>query len=160
MKLPGELSITLSQGGQNPLIKSVIEDFCSIFAPGGSVVYIGDSGAKWAHFDEPLAERLGIPLNKHGKMPDVLVHLPEKNWLIVVEAVTSHGPVSPKRHLELKELLSTASAGLVFVSAFPDRKTLLKHLSSIAWETEVWCAEAPTHLIHFNGERFLGPYGT
>jgi hypothetical protein len=33
-----------------------------------------------------------------------------------------------------------------------------RYLGEIAWETEVWVADAPSHLIHFNGERFLGPY--
>lgn len=44
------------------------------------------------------------------------------------------------------------------MSCFPSRSEMRKYLNVIAWETEVWCAEDPTHLIHFNGERFLGPY--
>jgi len=46
----------------------------------------------------------------------------------------------------------------VFVTAFLDRKAMVKHLNQISWETEVWIADAPDHLIHFNGERFLGPH--
>jgi hypothetical protein len=91
-------------------------------------------------------------------MPDVVVHLPERNWLVLIEAVTSHGPVNPKRHNELKELFGGSTAGLVFVTAFLTRHEMARHLPEIAWETEVWVAEAPDHLVHFNGERFLGPY--
>ena len=91
-------------------------------------------------------------------MPDVVVHHGEKNWLVLIEAVTSHGPVNPKRRQELKALFSGSTDGLVFVTAFLDRKAMLKYLNDISWETEVWIAESPTHLIHFNGERFLGPY--
>jgi len=91
-------------------------------------------------------------------MPDVVVHHVEKDWLVLIEAVTSHGPVNPKRRKELKELFSGSTAGLVFVTAFIDRRAMLKYLNDISWETEVWIAESPTHLIHFNGERFLGPY--
>jgi len=76
----------------------------------------------------------------------------------LVEAVTSHGPVDGKRHAELAELFAGATAGLVYVTAFPNRTILRRYLSEIAWETEVWVADAPSHLIHFNGERFLGPY--
>lgn len=94
----------------------------------------------------------------HGKMPDVVVHYPQKDWLVLIEAVTSHGPVSPKRHNELKELFRNSKAGLVFVTTFLTRKEMVKYLGEIAWETEVWVAEAPTHMIHFNGERFLGPH--
>jgi BsuBI/PstI restriction endonuclease domain len=86
------------------------------------------------------------------------VYHKDAGWLVLIEAVTSHGPVSPKRHHELKELFRSATVGLVFVTAFLDRKTLTRYLADIAWETEVWVAEAPTHLIHFNGVRFLGPY--
>ena len=91
-------------------------------------------------------------------MPDVIVYTEEKNWLILIEAVTSHGPVNPKRRGELKTLFESSKAGLVFVTAFLDRRAMVKYLSEISWETEVWVADAPTHLIHFNGERFLGPY--
>ena len=91
-------------------------------------------------------------------MPDVVVHFTKKNWLVLVEAVISHGPVNPKRLIELKALFSGSKAGLVFVTAFLNRRGLLKYLGEIAWETEVWSADAPDHMIHFNGERFLGPY--
>jgi hypothetical protein len=97
-------------------------------------------------------------VDAHGKIPDVLVHYLEKNWLILIEAVTSHGPVNPKRHNELKTLFKDSKAGLVFVTAFLTRKEMVKYLNEIAWETEVWVAESPNHLIHFNGQRFLGPY--
>jgi hypothetical protein len=91
-------------------------------------------------------------------MPDIVVHYTDKNWLVLIEAVTSHGPVNPKRRRELKALFSGSAAGLVFVTSFLGRRDMLKYLNDISWETEVWIAESPTHLIHFNGERFLGPY--
>lgn len=156
--LPNGQKLTLSAGGQNILIVRIIEDFCSYFTPGGQVLYIGDADEKWAVFDERKLTELGVKFDAHGKMPDVVVYQPEKNWLILIEAVTSHGPVNPKRREELKQLFAEASAGLVFVTAFPNRKTMIRYLGEIAWETEVWIAEAPEHLIHFNGERFLGPY--
>ena len=96
----------------------------------------------------------------HGKMPDVILHYPAKNWLILGEAVTSHGPVDGKRHGELAKLFSKAKAGLVYLSAFPSRRIFTRYAETISWETEVWIADNPTHLIHFNGVRFLGPYGT
>lgn len=149
---------TLSPGGQNELIKAVVEEFCVRFTPGAQPVYIGDADEKWAIFDEETLAALGVRVDSHGKMPDVVVHFTEKNWLVLIEAVTSHGPVSAKRHGELKRLFGASSAPLVFVTAFMDRRTLNRYLGEIAWETEVWVAEAPSHMIHFNGERFLGPY--
>ena len=87
-------------------------------------------------------------------MPDVVVHLEDKGWLILIEAVTSHRPIGLKRHNELKTLFGSAQSGLVFVTAFLTRRAMTKYLGEIAWETEVWIAEAPSHIIHFNGERF------
>ena len=101
---------------------------------------------------------MGVTLDKHGKMPDVIIHDKKKKWLLLIEAVTSHGPMSIKRHNELREMFQGCRCGIVFVTAFPTRKEMKKHLADIAWETEVWVAEAPTHMIHFNGDRFLGPY--
>jgi hypothetical protein len=155
---PDGQTLTLSAGGQNVLIAKIIEDFCPCFTPGGKVIYVGDADEKWAIFDEGAFAELGVSVDAHGKMPDVVVHHTERNWLVLIEAVTSHGPVNPKRHEELKALFRGSKAGLVYVTAFLDRKTLLKYLGEISWETEVWVAEAATHMIHFNGERFLGPY--
>lgn len=156
--LPNGKAVTLSPGGQNVLITEIIEHFCSYFTPGGQVLYIGDADEKWAVYEEQKFTEFGLTFDSHGKMPDVVVFYKEKNWLVLIEAVTSHGPVNPKRRKELKNLFSNEKVGLVFVTAFIDRKTMVRYLSEIAWETEVWVADAPTHLIHFNGERFLGPY--
>jgi hypothetical protein len=159
LTLPNGDEIRLSPGGQNPLVESILREFCPRFTPGAAPIYVGDTGKKWAHFDEKLLASLGVTIaDQHGKMPDVVVHHTSKNWLVLVEAVTSHGPMNPKRLIELRTLFAGSKAGLVFVTAFPDRKTMVRYLSDIAWETEVWVAEDPTHMIHFNGERFLGPY--
>lgn len=136
----------------------VIEEFAPRFVPGARLVYVGDTGAKWAHFDETALRELGVTVGPHGKMPDVVLYYPEKHWLVLVEAVTSHGPVNAKRHEELARLFADSRAGLVYVTAFSSRADMARYLPEIAWETEVWLAEAPSHLIHFNGERFLGPH--
>jgi hypothetical protein len=158
VKLANGQKIKLSPGGQNVLVKKIMDDFCPLFTPGSYVIYIGDTQMKWAYFDSNALSRLGVKIEEHGKMPDVVVFYSEKNWLVLIEAVTSHGPVNPKRRQELKAMFSGSMAGLVFVTAFLDRKAMVKYLNDISWETEVWIAESPTHLIHFNGERFLGPY--
>ncbi|MCI0596358.1 MAG: restriction endonuclease [candidate division Zixibacteria bacterium] len=158
LNLAAGVMIELSPGGQNTLVRKIIEDFCPRFTPGAKPIYVGDTRRKWAYFDEESLRALGVVVHEHGKMPDVVVHYTDKNWLVVIEAVTSHGPVNPKRLTELKSLFSGSNAGLVFVTAFLDRRGLMKYLNDISWETEVWVAEAPDHMIHFNGERFLGPY--
>ena len=158
VKLSDGQTLNLSIGEHSRLIRDIIEQFCAYYTPGAEIICVGDTGDKHRVFDTDLLTSLGIDVDKHGKMPDVVVYWREKNWLILIEAVTSHGPVNPKRHHELKELFAGCTAGSVFVTAFPDKKTMMKYLDDIAWETEVWVADSPTHIIHFNGERFLGPY--
>jgi adenine-specific DNA-methyltransferase len=158
VRLPNGSELKITAGGQNVLVKKIVEDFCPRFTPGGVVIYVGDTGDKQRHIEPGCFERLGVKIDEHGKIPDVVVHLPEKNWLVLIEAVTSHGPIGLKRHNELKNLFKGARAGLVFVTSFLTRRAMTKYLADIAWETEVWVAEAPSHIIHFNGERFLGPY--
>lgn len=154
---PGK-AIDLSPGEHSELIRDIIEDFASRFAPGSVLVYAGDTGDKWGYFDESLLAKLGVRVDSHGKMPDVVLHYGAKNWLLLVESVTSHGPVDGKRHAELTKLFEESTAGLVYVTAFPNRSIMGRYLGEIAWETEVWVADSPSHLIHFNGVRFLGPY--
>lgn len=154
---PGK-KITLSPGEHSELIRAIIEDFAPRFAPGSVLVYAGDTGDKWGYFDAALLAQLGVDVGSHGKMPDVVLHFTANNWLLLVESVTSHGPVDGKRHAELAQLFAGSTAGLVYVTAFPSRALMGRYLGEIAWETEVWVADAPSHLIHFNGVRFLGPY--
>ena len=152
------LEIQLSPGEHSMLIKDIIEKFAPRFLHGAELLYVGDTGEKWGYFDEEKAKKLGINVDAHGKMPDVVFYLPEKQWLVLIESVTSHGPVDSKRHIELQKLFQSSKPGKVFVTAFPNRQIMAKYLPDIAWETEVWVADNPTHMIHFNGVRFLGPY--
>lgn len=156
--LPDGSEVALSPGGQNPLIKAIIEHFCPAFAPGGVVLYIGDTENKSAHLKTAGLTELGVTLDSAAKIPDVIVHDTKRNWLLLIEAVTSAGPVDGKRRKELKDLFAGCKAGLVFVTAFETRKAMQSFVSHISWESEVWIAEDPDHMIHFNGERFLGPY--
>lgn len=158
LKIGGGRAVQLSPGEHSVLIQQIVEVFGPHYAPGGTLIYVGDTGDKARFYDEAALAALGVKPDHHGKFPDVIIYMPDKHWLLLCESVTSHGPVDGKRHEELKRLFSGCTAGLVFVTAFPTRSMMAKYLTSIAWETEVWCAESPTHLMHFNGSRFLGPY--
>lgn len=160
VKIRKDLQVSLSPGKHNELIRAIIEDMAPRFIPGSTLVYIGDTGEKWGFFDDALSARLGFSVEVHGKMPDVILWQEEKNWLVLVESVTSHGPVDSKRYIELSELFSSVHADKVFISAFPDKRTFARFASDVAWETEVWVSDNPTHMVHFNGDKFIGPYKT
>lgn len=154
----GGKELSLSPGGQNDLVKEIIEQFCPRYTPGGVLLYVGDTDEKWLHFDRDGLGGLGVEIEEHGKMPDLVVHDVRRDWLVLIEAVVSHGPIDYKRKEELERLFSGSSAGLVLVTTFLNRKALAKSLEKIAWETEVWVADAPEHMILLNGIRYLGPY--
>jgi adenine-specific DNA-methyltransferase len=151
-------TIFLSPGVHNQLQVAAVEEFGPRFAPGANLLYVGDTASKHVVFDARELANLNVPVTEHDKLPDIILYWPERNWLFLVEAVTSHGPVSPKRHLEIEAMLSDCLAERVYVTAFLDVKAFRKYAGDIAWETEVWIAETPDHMIHFNGPKFLGPY--
>jgi hypothetical protein len=156
--LPDGKTVQLSAGKHNELQAAIIEQFGPRFAPGARVLYVGDTAKKHVVCDAGRLAALGVPITEHDMLPDVILYLEEKKWLFLIEAVTTHGPVSPKRYTELEKALAGSSCERVYVSAFRDGKTFRKYASDIAWETEVWIAESPEHMIHFNGPKFLGPY--
>ncbi|OYD93474.1 adenine methyltransferase [Nostoc sp. 'Peltigera membranacea cyanobiont' 213] len=155
--IDGEIK-TLSPGNHNNLIKKIINDFVPSFTPGGKLIYVGDTAKKFAYFDDAALADLGVNIDSHGKMPDVIIHFTTNNWLVLIEAVTSHGPINPKRKKELEVLFRNAQIPLVMVTTFLSRKAMVAYLAEIAWETDVWVAEDSTHLIHFNGESLLQAY--
>lgn len=158
LRLPDGSTLKLSPGAHNALQVAVIEQLGPRFAPGALMLYVGDTEKKHVVCDETTLRKLRVPITEHDKLPDIILFWPEKGWLFLIEAVTTHGPVSPKRHRELETVLADCSAERVYITAFPDAATFRRHAGNIAWETEVWIAETPDHMIHFNGPKFLGPY--
>ena len=148
---------TFSPGKHNQLQKAIIEEFAPRFAPGAECLYVGDTIQKDLVKREERLRELGFRITLHDKMPDVVLYKPDKNWLYFVEAVTSVGPMDPKRIQEITAMTQEVRAGKIFVTAFLDFKTFKKFFDFLAWETEVWLAEQPDHMIHLNGDKFLGP---
>lgn len=157
VKLSNGKTLKLSAGKHNVVQVAIVQDFAERFAHGSEVLYLGDTANKDLYIDKETLKGLGILIDEHSKLPDVVLYDQKRNWLYLIEAVTSHGPVSPKRVIELEELLKDCKAGKVYVSAFPDFAEFKKHSTNIAWETEVWVVDFAEHMIHFNGDRFMGP---
>jgi hypothetical protein len=155
--MPDGLTFELSPGRHNQLQATIIDLFAPRFVPGGRLLYLGDTAKKNLYMDSARLNILGVSLSEHDKLPDVILHDEDHNWLFLIEAVTSHGPVTAKRVIELETMFAHSAAGLVFVSVFPSMMEFRKYVGTVAWDTEVWLADMPDHLIHFNGDRFLGP---
>ena len=158
LDLPDGTSVNFSPGKHNELQARIIREFRSRFCPNTKVVYVGDAARKFLYIDENLLKDLKIPITKHDKLPDVILYDKQKNQLFLIEAVTAHGPLSPKRQQELEDTLTDCNAIRIYVSAFPDFREFKRHIDNIAWETEVWIENNPDHMIHFNGEKFFTAY--
>ena len=156
VKINGQ-DFSFSPGKHNELQKAIIEEFAPRFAPDSECLYVGDTIEKDLVKNVEKLTELGFEITLHDKMPDVVLYREDKDWLYFVESVTSVGPMDPKRILEITEMTKDVTAGKIFVTAFPDFKTYKKFSEKLAWETEVWIAEMPEHMIHLDGDKFLGP---
>ena len=146
-----------SIGRHNELQKAIIEEFAPRFAPNSECLYVGDTIEKDLVKNVDKLKELGFEITLHDKMPDVVLYREDKDWIYFVESVTSVGPMDAKRILEITEMTKSVAAGKIFVTAFLDFKTYKRFSENLAWETEVWIAEMPEHMIHLNGDKFLGP---
>ncbi len=156
VKINGE-DFTFSTGEHNELQKAIIEEFAPRFAPNSECLYVGDTAKKDLVKNVEKLDKLGFSITLHDKMPDVVLYQAENNWIYFIEAVKSVGPMSPKRIKEIEDMTKNVTAGKIYVTAFLDFATFKKHSQELAWETEVWIAEMPDHMIHFNGDKFMGP---
>lgn len=156
--LPSGVDLELSAGEHNILQKRIIEDFLPEFGMGAQVLYVGDTSDKYLYRDEEALKAINFFELEHDELPDIVAYSKEKNLLFLIEAVHSSGPMSESRISALKGLLKDCPANIVFFTAFLDMKEFRKWLTQIAWETEVWIADIPHHLVHFNGCKFLDIY--
>lgn len=156
VKINGD-DFTFSPGKHNQLQKFIIEEFAPRFAENSECLYVGDTIQKDLVKNEEKLKELGFEITLHDKMPNVVLYSEDKNWIYFVESATSVGAMEPKRIKEIEEMTENVSAGKIYVTAFLDFKTFKKFSESLAWETEVWIADMPDHMIHLNGDKFLGP---
>lgn len=157
IQLPSEMILTFGLGEHNQLQKAIVEEFLPRYGYGAKVIYIGDAENKFLHYDLKTANEIGLAFLSHEELPDILAYSSSKNWLYLIEAVHSSGPISSERIITLQPFVQNCTASVIFITAFLDRTTFRKFVTDIAWETEVWIAEEPDHIIHFDGEKFLGP---
>ena len=160
VKIPvvvNEKTFSFSAGAHNKLQKAVIEEFAALFAKESEVLYIGDAENKDLIKNKEKLKSLGVVITDHDKLPDIILYSEKQNWLYFIETVTSVGAVSVKRMKEIEGMTVNCKSGKIYITAFPDKKTYKKFVDELAWETEVWIAETPQHLIHLNGDKFIGP---
>ncbi len=155
VKLPSGISILLSAGEHNILQKNIVESFLPRFGMGAEVLYIGDTSDKYLYMNKEALEQIQFFELEHEELPDVVAYCKDKNILFLIEAVYSSGPMSEIRVRKLKKQLEKCTAIPIFVTTFSNKKAFRKWVADIAWESEVWIAESPEHMIHFNGYKFL-----
>lgn len=158
VKIKDGLELSFGPGQHNLLQKLIIEQFLPFFGHGAEVLYVGEAADKFLYLDETKLKELNFFEIAHDKLPDVVAYSASKNWLFLIEAVHTSNPITELRRHILYDMSEECTADIVLVSAFSDRDTFRKFAKDIAWETEVWIADNPEHMIHYNGDKFIGPY--
>ena len=151
------IDFSFSTGEHNELQKAIIEEFAPRFAPNSECLYVGDTTKKDLVKNKEKLTELGFEITLHDKMPDIVLYNEDKDWIYFIESVTSVGSMEPKRIKEIEEMTMNVKSGKIYITAFPDFKTFKKFSETLAWETEVWIADMPDHMIHLNGDKFIGP---
>lgn len=152
---PSKNKTVLMTDGLGPLSIAVLEKFIPQFAPQAKVLFLRAGDNRPVIFVPGTLQRLGIPVGKLNELPDMVLHLPKRRLLLLLEL---NKLISTRRHTQLERLLMACPARREYVSALSDWRAYRRHGNNIAWETHVWLAEIPEHLIHCNGEKFLGPH--
>lgn len=158
VSLPSGVMLELSLGEHNDLQKAIIESFLPRFGSDCEVLYLGDTSNKSLYMNVERLKELNFFELSHDELPDIVAYSKKNNWLYLIEAVHSSGPMSEARVFSLKKLLAGCSADLIFITAFLTKADFRKWMMDVAWETEAWIADNPDHMVHFNGDKFLGPY--
>lgn len=155
--LPNGKIIVLSYGEHNDLQKAIIEVFLPLFGFGAEVLYVGDTKDKFLHLEKAELEKIKFFTLEHEELPDVVAYSREKNLLYLIEAYHSTGEWDEIRVRKVKRKLeeSGCTANVIFFTAFENKNIFKQKAKDIAWETEVWIADSPEHLVHFNGYKFL-----
>ena len=157
--IPNKDDVYLSLGEHNELQKRIIDDMLPSFCyQDTKVLYLGDTTKKQIINEEKTLKSLQFFELKHRMLPDIIAYSQKQNWIYLIEAVYTSNPISNNRKIELENLTSKCTANIVYVTAFLNRSDFRKYISDIAWETEVWIADEPEHMIHFDGDKFVSPY--
>ncbi|HNP18798.1 MAG TPA: BsuBI/PstI family type II restriction endonuclease [Fulvivirga sp.] len=156
--LPSGGKLSFTAGEHNELQKAIIEEFLPRYGHEAEVLYVGDTSDKYLYLEKEKLKSLKFFEISHEELPDVIAFSKKKNWLYLIEAVHSSGSINEIRLIQLQKLTNKCKAEIVYVTAFLNKPKFRQFISDIAWETEVWIADNPDHLIHFNGDKFLGPY--
>jgi hypothetical protein len=159
--LPNKKILEFEHGPHNQIQKAIIDEFLPRFGFGADVYYISDTTEKAMVKNDEKMKSIGLNSQARGMLPDIVAYSENKNWLYLIEAVHSSNPLNTERLIELSQMvLKDYKGGIVLVTAFLTQKDFQRWAGQIAWESEVWIANHPDHMIHFNGDKFLGPHKT
>lgn len=147
---PGQ-SFLLGTGSHNELEKEVVETLAPALLKHPSVLYLGDTAPRSGFQDRTLMRRLNLPIDTQESLPDVVLYDPDEG-LLVVEVVTSGGPIDSARFDQLRKFARgphKLGVNVEYLTAFPTRRAFRTFVEQIAWGTSVWIAAEPSNLIHF-----------
>ncbi|HEX8271159.1 MAG TPA: BsuBI/PstI family type II restriction endonuclease [Longimicrobiaceae bacterium] len=154
VRFPNGESRHMAAGPSTEITRAVVEDFAPRFLRTPAVVWVSESKRKVVARDEELARAVGLPIEAHKVLPDIiLADLATPDPLLVfVEAVASDGPISDARRRDLLRILEEGGhdpRNAAFVTAFLDRGVgpWRRLAPSIAWDSFVWFVSEPDRIV-------------
>lgn len=145
-------TFSLSPGAHSLLEKSIVEIFGHAFLRDPQVVYLGDANPKRSYQNRIVMRRLNFPINIALPLPDVILFSAEESRLVIVEAVSTSGPVNSIRLEQLQKFTKgprKLGYRISYISAFPSRSIFRKFVEEIAWGSSVWIENEPHNIVHF-----------
>ena len=136
-------------GRHNSLIVDTIELFGPRYAPNSFIIFLQDTLNNIAIYEQSWLAPLGLSITAWTQLPDILLYHETARMLFFLELVTLHGPISQKRKLELEELCRESNLSRTYISVFFSRDDFRPYATHIAWDTMIWLAQIPDHVIYY-----------
>lgn len=134
--------LILSPGDHNIIEKFIVEDIFPKIAPNFQLVYIGDTKSKNLFIDYDICKTIGLTIDVHTKIPDVIGYDDTTKTIILFEAVASSGPIDDLRKKELLEIFQHWTGKLIFGTAFLSSKLFQSFSTTIACGTTAYIIES------------------
>ena len=135
---------------QHPVFQAVLGKFRRRFAPGSEVLWVSEQRSRLVRLGHSRRNLLELPLPEGIDLPNIVLLQRKLSRMFLVEVIGAGGLLNSTRCAELRRGLRGFRLKLVFITASASRSELRDRLHEIAWQTHVWIANEPNHIIHFD----------
>ncbi|WP_280149093.1 BsuBI/PstI family type II restriction endonuclease [Bacillus safensis] len=140
--------LVLSPGDHNIIEKFIVEDIFPKISPNSQFVYIGDTRLKNLYINHDICQAIGLKIDVHTKIPDVIGYDDTTKTILLFEAVASSGPIDELRKKELLEIFHHWPHNIIFGTTFLTQKLFQSFSTSIASGTTAYIIESRKQITY------------